>query len=159
VSSFEVEARVHEHPAVSESAAVAVPSELGEDDVFVLVCLHEGESLKAEELVAFLERRARGFMIPRYVEFVDTLPRTDATQRVRKTELRSRGVGPPHLGPGSPVAQAPDAPRWACLRGPRRNSAVPARPAGRRGYLITIAFGVEPTPPITFNGALVNMKL
>ena len=29
------------------------------------------------------------FMIPRYVEVVDALPKTDATQRTRKFELRS----------------------------------------------------------------------
>jgi acyl-coenzyme A synthetase/AMP-(fatty) acid ligase len=28
--------------------------------------------------------------VPRYVEFLDELPRTEATQKVRKSELRDR---------------------------------------------------------------------
>jgi crotonobetaine/carnitine-CoA ligase len=32
------------------------------------------------------------FMLPRYVELVEDLPRTEASMRVRKHELRDRGV-------------------------------------------------------------------
>jgi crotonobetaine/carnitine-CoA ligase len=32
------------------------------------------------------------FMLPRYVEVVDDLPRTEASMRVRKHELRNQGV-------------------------------------------------------------------
>ncbi|HUO41221.1 MAG TPA: AMP-binding protein, partial [Mycobacterium sp.] len=42
VSSVEVEATVMRHPAVAEAAAIAVPSELGEDDIFVVVTLRTG---------------------------------------------------------------------------------------------------------------------
>ena len=41
ISSMEVEAYVNEHPAVSETAAIGVPSEHGEDEVKVCVVLHE----------------------------------------------------------------------------------------------------------------------
>jgi carnitine-CoA ligase len=33
------------------------------------------------------------FMIPRYIEFVNELPKTQATLRVIKADLRRRGVG------------------------------------------------------------------
>jgi crotonobetaine/carnitine-CoA ligase len=33
-------------------------------------------------------------MVPRYVEFVTELPKTDASFRTRKVELRARGVRP-----------------------------------------------------------------
>ena len=88
ISSFEVEALVLQHPAVAECAAVAVPSELGEDDVKVCVVLGPDEAVTPEELVTWLVPRMPSFMVPRYVEYVDSLPRTDATQRIRKTELR-----------------------------------------------------------------------
>ena len=42
ISSMEVEAYVNEHAAVSETAAIAVPSEFGEDEVKVCVLLHDG---------------------------------------------------------------------------------------------------------------------
>jgi crotonobetaine/carnitine-CoA ligase len=88
ISSFEVESLVNEHPDVVESAAVAVPSPWGEDDVKVVVVTVAGVDLDPADLVRFLIPRMPRFMVPRYVEVVDELPKTDATQRVRKVELR-----------------------------------------------------------------------
>ena len=42
ISSVEVEAYVNEHPAVSETAAIGVPSSEGEDEVKVCVVLLDG---------------------------------------------------------------------------------------------------------------------
>lgn len=88
ISSFEVEEAVRAHPDVAEVAAVAVPSELGEDEVKVVVLCHPGADLEPAKLAAFLEERMPRFMVPRYVELADDLPRTDATLRVKKFELR-----------------------------------------------------------------------
>jgi crotonobetaine/carnitine-CoA ligase len=88
ISSFEVEAHVNEHPAVLESAAVPVPSELTEDDVKVCVVLHPGASMAPEELIDFLIPRMARFMIPRYVEITTDLPKTEATGRIKKHLLR-----------------------------------------------------------------------
>ena len=88
ISSFEVEACVLEHPAVAECAALAVPSELGEDDVKVCIVLRPDQDVTPEALVTWLIPRMPSFMVPRYVELVDALPKTDATQRTRKAELR-----------------------------------------------------------------------
>ena len=92
ISSFEVEALVNEHPAVQECAAVGVPSELGEDEVLVAVVAAPGTTLDPAELIEFLTPRMPRFMIPRYVEVVGALPKTEATMRTRKVELRDRGV-------------------------------------------------------------------
>jgi crotonobetaine/carnitine-CoA ligase len=88
ISSFEVESHVDEHPDVVESAAVAVPSPWGEDDVKAVIVARPGVDLDPADLVQFLIPRMPRFMVPRYVEVVDALPKTDATQRVRKVELR-----------------------------------------------------------------------
>lgn len=92
ISSFEVESFVNEHPSVQECAAVGVPSEVGEDEILVAVVVAPDATLDPEELIAFLEPRMPRFMVPRYVEVVDGLPKTDATMRTRKVELRERGV-------------------------------------------------------------------
>ncbi|HET9532333.1 MAG TPA: ATP-dependent acyl-CoA ligase [Blastocatellia bacterium] len=92
ISAFEVEAIVNRHPAVLESAAIAVPSELGEDEVKIVVVCKEGEQLKPEELIKFCEDRMAYFMVPRFVEFRDSLPKTP-TQRVEKYRLREEGDG------------------------------------------------------------------
>jgi len=88
ISSFEVEAGVNQHPAVQESAAIGVPSELGEDDVKVVVVPAAGAELDPADLVTWLAGRMPHFMIPRYVELADELPKTDATLRTRKVALR-----------------------------------------------------------------------
>jgi crotonobetaine/carnitine-CoA ligase len=92
ISSMEVEADVNAHPAVLESAAYAVPSELSEDEVMVAIVLKEGESLDPSDLLDFLIPRMPHFMVPRFVKFLSELPKTD-TQKVRKEVLRESGVG------------------------------------------------------------------
>jgi carnitine-CoA ligase len=90
ISAFEVERAVNAHPAVLESAAFAVPSDVEEDEVKVAVVLQAGESLAPEELAAWCEERLPSFMVPRYLEFLGELPKTPIG-KLSKTELRSRG--------------------------------------------------------------------
>jgi crotonobetaine/carnitine-CoA ligase len=93
ISAFEVERIVNQHPSVLESAAIAVPSELSEDDVKIVVVLKEGERLDPAELIRFCETRMAYFMVPRYVEFRHELPKTP-TQRVEKYKLQAEGNRP-----------------------------------------------------------------
>jgi crotonobetaine/carnitine-CoA ligase len=93
ISAWEVESVLNSHPAVLESAAHAVASELGEDEVKVCVVRQPGAALTEEQLMRFCEGRLAYFAIPRYVEFVDELPKT-ATQRNQYGVLRARGVTP-----------------------------------------------------------------
>jgi carnitine-CoA ligase len=93
VSSVEVETVVMGHPAVLEAAAVGVPSDLGEDDILLVVALRPDSALDYAELLDFCSARMPYFCVPRYVEVVDELPKT-IIGRVRKDILRGRGVGP-----------------------------------------------------------------
>jgi crotonobetaine/carnitine-CoA ligase len=93
ISAFEVERIVNQHPSVVESAAIAVPSELSEDDVKIVVVLKDGEQVSPEDLIGFCEERMAYFMVPRYVEFRDSLPKTP-TQRIEKYKLQANGDGP-----------------------------------------------------------------
>ncbi|MCZ7536959.1 MAG: AMP-binding protein [Acidimicrobiia bacterium] len=93
ISSWEVEREINAHPAVLESAVFGVPSELGEDDVMAVVVLKEGEELAPEDLLSFVEPRMAKFMVPRYIELRDELPKTE-THRVQKGALKRDGVGP-----------------------------------------------------------------
>jgi crotonobetaine/carnitine-CoA ligase len=92
ISSFEVEALVSQHPDVVESAAVAVPSEYQEDEVKVCVVLRDGAGTTHVELIEFLAPRMPKFMVPRYVEFVAELPKTEATMRTQKVKLREQAL-------------------------------------------------------------------
>ncbi len=93
ISPAEVEAVLNSHPAVHEAAVIGVPSAFAEEDVVACVVLREPGSLTAEELRAWCAARLAPFKVPRYVEFVESLPRTDATQRINRQALKRLGVG------------------------------------------------------------------
>lgn len=90
ISSFEVERVVNRHPAVQESAAIAVPSEVAEDEVKVCVVPQPGATPEPEELVAHCREHLPKFMVPRYVEVLDRFPKS-AIGKIQKGVLRSRG--------------------------------------------------------------------
>lgn len=91
ISSWEVENVVEKHPAVTECAAFGVPSDLGEDEVMIWVKPKEGAALDLKDLIHHCARNMAYFMVPRYVEVVEDIPRT-GTLRVQKGDMKKRGV-------------------------------------------------------------------
>jgi crotonobetaine/carnitine-CoA ligase len=94
ISSFEVEGIVDDHPDVLASAAVAVPAALGEDEVLVVLEVADPASFDPAAFSAWLEPRLPRYMWPRYIDAVAVLPRNQTTARIKKYELRQRGVAP-----------------------------------------------------------------
>lgn len=93
ISSFEVEQVVNSHPAVSHAAVFPVRSELAEDEVMVAVVLDEAAALAPGELLDFCQPRLPYFALPRFVDFVAALPKTE-NGKVQKFKLREQGVTP-----------------------------------------------------------------
>ncbi len=93
ISSFEVEQAVQAFPNIAQAAAVAVPSEVGEDEVMVFLVATPGATIDPAALCEFLADRVPKFALPRYIEILESLPSTQATFRVQKNSLRERGVG------------------------------------------------------------------
>ena len=92
ISSFEVEAEIDAHPAVLESAAVAVPSANGEDEIKAAVALRPNASLTPPELHAYLSERLPVYMVPHYIDIRRSeLPKTP-TGKIVKAALREAGV-------------------------------------------------------------------
>lgn len=91
ISSWELEKIINDHPKVLESAAVGVPSEVGEEDVMVFVILKEGKKLSYEHLIEWCQERMAYFMVPRYVRYVQAFPKT-ATERIQKFKLQELGT-------------------------------------------------------------------
>ncbi len=93
ISSMEVERQVSAHPNVKEVAAIGVPA--GEDasseDEIMIVCIAEGAKPDMVEFTQFMADRMPYFMVPRYIRFVDSLPKTP-TERVQKNKLRDEGI-------------------------------------------------------------------
>jgi crotonobetaine/carnitine-CoA ligase len=88
ISSYEVEQAITSHPGVAECAAVAVRSELSEDEVMAVIVLREGTTLEPAEIVAWCSERMAYFMVPRFIRIVLELPKTP-TGKVEKYQLRS----------------------------------------------------------------------
>jgi carnitine-CoA ligase len=91
ISSFEVEVEVSGHPAIREAAAVAVPSEHGEDEVLIAVSAVDGQIIDPAELIEYLRLRMAHFMVPRYVRIMGELPKTP-TGKIEKYRIRNEGV-------------------------------------------------------------------
>ena len=68
-----------------------MPSQLGEDDVMIVVAPVDGSRIDSKELFEFLEPRMAHFMLPRYIRIVAELPKTP-TQKVQKHLLKGDGV-------------------------------------------------------------------
>ncbi len=91
ISSFEVELEVCAHPDVREAAAIAVPCELTEDEVMIVVAAVPGRSIDPHALAGFLIERMPYFMVPRYIRVLPELPKTPSA-KILKAELRKEGV-------------------------------------------------------------------
>ena len=88
ISSSEVEAVLNRHPAVLECAVVAVPSELGEDEVKAVIVLRDGARASPDELWAFCDEHMPRFWVPRYIAFMHQMPKTPS-QKIQKYMLRA----------------------------------------------------------------------
>jgi crotonobetaine/carnitine-CoA ligase len=98
ISSYEVEAEILAHPLVKQVAAVAVKNPdleeaAGDEEVKVAIVLEPDAKLEPAELIDFLSTRMPRHWIPRFIEYVPELPRTES-HKVRKAELRDAGVTP-----------------------------------------------------------------
>lgn len=93
ISSQEVEKVISGHPAVLESAAVGVKSDMSEDEVLICITVRPGESLSPEALLDYAQERIAYFMVPRYVRIMAQLPKTP-TEKIQKATLRNDGVTP-----------------------------------------------------------------
>ena len=93
ISAWEIETVVNQHPEVLECGAHAVKSELGEDEVKVAIVTQPGASPSPESILDFCKGKMAHYAIPRYVEFVDALPKTE-THRIQYAVLKAKGVTP-----------------------------------------------------------------
>ncbi len=83
----EIEEVIAKHPKVLEVAAIGVPDEKS-GEVPKLFIVKKDPSLTTEEVIAFARENLTGYKCPRYVEFIDELPKSNVGKILRK-DLRS----------------------------------------------------------------------
>ncbi len=93
ISSQEVEDVIKRHPDVLDCAVVAVPSDLGEDEVKAYILPRQGADLSPEDVVYWCADNLAYFKVPRYLEMREDLPRTPSL-RVRKDLRRQEKEDP-----------------------------------------------------------------
>jgi carnitine-CoA ligase len=91
VSAWEVERVLALHEELLESAVYAVPSPIGGQEVMAAIVLKPGATLAPEEILDFCTDKMPHFAVPRYLRFVDSLPKSHA-QRILKQELKAEGI-------------------------------------------------------------------
>jgi len=88
ISALEVEKVVESHADVKECAAVAAHSDVWGEEVKLVIVCSEGSRIDPADIIAFCDERMAYFMVPRYIEFVDSIPRTGASGRPIKEQLK-----------------------------------------------------------------------
>ena len=103
IAGAELDRVIGEHPDVSEVAAIAVPADVGEEEVLVAIVRRAGGGVDAGGIRAWCAERLAAHKLPRYVAFVDQLPHTpthkvakhllkaDATLRARAVDCETAG--------------------------------------------------------------------
>jgi crotonobetaine/carnitine-CoA ligase len=87
IAGAELDRVIGAHPAVHEAAAIAVPAELGEDDILAAIVLKAGHTVSAMDIAQWCGEHLAPQKVPRYVLFVDELPHTP-THKVAKAALK-----------------------------------------------------------------------
>jgi long-chain acyl-CoA synthetase len=82
-----VEEAIYQHPAVEECIVAGVPDEYRGQTVKAYIKLREGQSLKAEDLRAFLKEKLSPMEMPKLIEFRSSLPKTLIGKLSRKMVL------------------------------------------------------------------------
>ena len=87
IYSTQVEAAIHQHPAVLESAVFGIPDDTWGEAVKAVVVLKPGQHATAEEIVAEASKHLASYQKPKSVDFVDVLPKAP-TGKILKRDLR-----------------------------------------------------------------------
>ncbi len=87
VSPREVEETLYALDGVAEAAVIGVPDAILGSAVKAILILSPGAKLSAQEVIRHCASRLEDFMVPKVVEFRDTLPKTE-TGKVSKKVLR-----------------------------------------------------------------------
>ncbi|MHA1148299.1 MAG: AMP-binding protein [Promethearchaeota archaeon] len=88
----EIESIVNKHSDIYESAALCVSDREG---IFLVAVKKQNSKLTANQLYEYLSQNLETFMIPRYIEFINILPKTSSTlikKRILKEKWEDKQV-------------------------------------------------------------------
>jgi long-chain acyl-CoA synthetase len=80
----EVEAVVNEHPAVLECGCVGVEGKDSQEIVKVFIVLHDDQTLSEEEIITFCRDKLTAYKVPKQIEFIKEIPKTNVGKVLRR---------------------------------------------------------------------------
>jgi len=89
ISGAELDRVISAHPDVLEAAAIGVPSELGEEEILVVVVPKPAAKPDVTSIIDWCQTHLAPMKVPRYVAFAETLPHTPS-HRVAKHRLKAQ---------------------------------------------------------------------
>jgi crotonobetaine/carnitine-CoA ligase len=93
ISAFELEAVAGTYIDIAECAALAIPSELGEDEIKLCIVQISTQPFDFAGFIAFSRQKMPKYMVPRYLEIMPLIPKT-GTGKVEKVKLQKLGLTP-----------------------------------------------------------------
>ncbi len=87
IYSTQVEAAIHQHPAVLESAVFGIPDETWGEAVKAVVVLKPGQTATEADIIAEASKHLASYQKPKSVDFVEALPKAP-TGKILKRDLR-----------------------------------------------------------------------
>ncbi|GAA3311588.1 hypothetical protein GCM10020295_81610 [Streptomyces cinereospinus] len=91
ISSQDLEAALLTFPGICDAAAIAVRSDVGEDEILVVLDVTDPAAFDFHALYRHCDSVLPRFMVPRYYRIAQGLPRTP-TGKIRKVDLRTEGL-------------------------------------------------------------------
>lgn len=85
----EIEQVLYSHPKILEAGVIGVPDEKWGESVKAIVVCKKGETLSVEEIIGYCKLHLASYKKPKYVEFIEQLPR-NPSMKVMKNVLREK---------------------------------------------------------------------
>ncbi len=87
ISPKEIENVLYEIDGVVEAAVLGIPDPILGEAIKAFVVTDNGRNLSEKDIIRFCSKHLEDFMVPKYIEFTEELPRT-SSGKINKLDLK-----------------------------------------------------------------------
>jgi long-chain acyl-CoA synthetase len=89
IAPAELEGLLLEHPVIIDAAVIGIPDDEAGELIKGFVVIRQGQTITAEEILAFANGKLSGYKRLHFIEFLDSIPKTTSGKILRR-ELKER---------------------------------------------------------------------